>query len=124
MSKVAKDKNYIRPKLNEDKIHEIEEGRHPLLEILTENFVQNNFYSGDNYPHMKIITGPNASGKSVYLKQIGLLIYLAHIGSFIPAKSANIGMIHSMHSRIHSTESVAIRLSAFMIDLSQVLFIY
>lgn len=121
ISKVAKDKLYVRPQLNENKIHEIEEGRHPLLELLSDNFVSNNYHSGGKHSHVKLITGPNASGKSVFLKQIGLIVYLAHVGCFVPAKRANIGMIHSLHTRIHATESASIRLSAFMIDLSQVI---
>lgn len=117
---VAKEKGYIRPKLNENNIHEIKESRHPLLESLYNNYVSNDFYSGGNHSHIKIITGPNSSGKSVYLKQTGLLIYMAHIGSFVPAEEANIGMIVSIHTRIHTTESAAVRLSSLMIDLTQV----
>ena len=85
------------------------------------NFESNDFFSGNNYSHIKIITGPNGSGKSVYLKEVALVIYLAHVGSYVPARVANIGMMHSIHSRMQATESASVRLSAFMIDAIQVL---
>ena len=120
MAKVAKEKNYTRPKLNTDNIIEIKEGRHALLEIENQNYVSNDYYSGGNHTCVKIITGPNASGKSIYLKQSTLTVYMAHVGSYVPANSANICIIYSIHTRMHTTESASVRLSAFMIDLSQV----
>ncbi|KAG5894164.1 hypothetical protein JTB14_001860 [Gonioctena quinquepunctata] len=119
MAVICAQNTYIRPQLNNENYFEIEESRHPLMEHLLAQFQSNDFYSGGKYSHMKIITGPNGSGKSVYLKQIALVVYLAHIGSYVPAKSANIGMMKSIHCRIHTTESAAVRLSAFMIDITQ-----
>ncbi|KAK4882098.1 hypothetical protein RN001_005417 [Aquatica leii] len=119
ISRVVKEKDYVRPSLNINSTHEIEDGRHPLLELLNNNFVPNNFYSGGNYSRMKILTGPNNGGKSVFLKQTALIIYLAHVGCYVPAKKANIGIVHSIHSRIHAAESAGVNLSAFMLDLSQ-----
>lgn len=115
MSKVSAQNNYIRPSLNNENIHEIQDCRHPLLELVS-NYECNDFYSGGNSSHIKIVTGPNGSGKTIFLKTVALTIYLAHIGSYVPAKTANIGMMHSIHTRMHSTESVSVRLSAFMID--------
>lgn len=66
------------------------------------------------------IAGPNGSGKSIYLKQIALITFLAHIGSYVPAEYANIGLTKSIHSRLQTTESASVRLSAFMIDITQV----
>lgn len=120
MAVTAAQNMYVRPKLNEQNVFEIEEGRHPLMEHVVTQFQQNNFYSGGKYSHMKIVTGPNGSGKSMYLKQIALIVFLAHVGSYVPAKSANISLVHSIHSRMQATESAAVRLSAFMIDVSQV----
>ena len=70
---------------------------------------------------MKVLTGPNASGKSVYLKQVGLIVFLAHIGSFVPAEGAKIGLVDRVFSRIQTRESVTVALSTFMIDLNQVI---
>lgn len=67
-----------------------------------------------------LVIGPNGSGKSVFLKQVALVIFLGHIGSYVPAEEASIGMVKSIHSRLQTTESVSVRLSSFMIDISQV----
>ncbi|KAL3267858.1 hypothetical protein HHI36_006999 [Cryptolaemus montrouzieri] len=119
LAKVAEEKNFVKPTLNNDRIQEIEEARHPLMEDMFPGFVSNDFLSGGKHSRMKIITGPNGSGKSIYLKQTGIIIYLAHIGSYVPVKRANIGMVHSIHFRI-ATESVSVRLSSFMIDVTQI----
>ncbi|KAJ8964564.1 hypothetical protein NQ314_004868 [Rhamnusium bicolor] len=120
MAITASQNMYVRPSLNNDSIFEIEDSRHLLMEHIITQFQPNSFYSGGNYSHMKIITGPNGSGKSVYLKQIALIVFLAHVGSYVPAKNANIGVVHSIHSRMQATESASVRLSAFMIDVSQI----
>jgi DNA mismatch repair protein MSH5 len=67
---VAKENNYTRPELTQERVLEIEEGRHPLQELCVDDFVPNDTFSGDQHSLMKIITGPNSSGKSVYLKQV------------------------------------------------------
>jgi len=69
---------------------------------------------------VKLITGPNSSGKSVYLKQVGLIVFLAHIGSFIPADSATIGVVDRIFSRISSRETVSLAQSTFLIDVNQI----
>lgn len=111
--------NYVRPHLNNDNVHEIIDSRHPLLELIAP-FEVNDFKSGGPHTHIKIVTGPNGSGKSIFLKQIALVIYFAHIGAYVPAKKATISMVHSIHSRMQATESASVRLSAFMIDVIQV----
>ncbi|KNC72699.1 hypothetical protein SARC_14740, partial [Sphaeroforma arctica JP610] len=80
-----------RPEMSDVPILNIDEGRHPLQELCTDNFIPNDTRMSPTETQMHIITGPNASGKSIYLKQLGILTYLAHVGSFIPAKSAQIG---------------------------------
>ncbi|KAK9890839.1 hypothetical protein WA026_012185 [Henosepilachna vigintioctopunctata] len=119
LAKASEEKSFVKPILNDNKIQEIKGGRHPLIEEMFPGFVSNDFYSGGRHSHIKIITGANGSGKSIYLKQIGIIIYLAHIGSYVPAQSANIGVVHSIHFRT-ATESVSVRLSAFMLDVAQV----
>lgn len=120
LAKVAKENNYVRPLLNSNNTHEIEESWHPLLNNFSNTFVPNDYRSYENSGRIKIITGPNASGKSVYLKQIAIIIYLAHIGSFLPAKKASIGMLYSIQCRLHTTESASVRMSSFMIDMREV----
>lgn len=110
----------MRPDLNSDNVHNIQDGKHPLVEDCTSGFVGNDYCSGGKHSNIKLITGPNASGKTVYLKQTAIILYLAHVGSFVPAKRASVGMLHSIHCRLHATESAALRLSAFTIDVQQV----
>lgn len=120
MAKVAELNNYVCPTINTENIHDIRDARHPLLELGCSHYEPNSFRSGGQHPKVKVLTGPNASGKSVYLKQTALIIFLAHVGSFVPATRANIAVVHSIHSRMGAKESAAVRLSAFMIDLTQV----
>lgn len=90
--------------------------RHPGLEPLQQNQVQDQTKG----PSMLIMTGPNYSGKSIYIRQIALIVYLAHVGSFIPAHRASIGLTDKILTRIATTETVSRVQSAFMIDLQQV----
>lgn len=108
----------------------IEGGRHPLQELTVPSFVPNDTTliggPGDDSsitttgPSMLIMTGPNYSGKSVLLKQIAVIVYLAHIGSFVPCEKATIGLTDKILTRIATRESVSRAQSAFMIDLQQV----
>ncbi|KAI5738959.1 hypothetical protein M8J77_013235 [Diaphorina citri] len=95
---------------------QIKEGRHPLQELNVESFVPNDFQS----QRIHILTGPNACGKSVYLKQVALITYLAHLGSYVPAREAKINIVDHIHCRINTAESTEHHLSAFMTDLRQV----
>ncbi|XP_022087928.1 mutS protein homolog 5-like isoform X2 [Acanthaster planci] len=119
LAAAARDQNYIRPDLTEDNIIHISGGRHPLQELCVTPFVPNDTFSGDKYGKMKFLTGPNASGKSVYLKQVGLIAFMSHIGSFVPAEGATIGMLDGIYTRVHTLESVSVGLSTFMIDINQ-----
>uniref|UniRef100_A0A674EEL8 MutS protein homolog 5 n=1 Tax=Salmo trutta TaxID=8032 RepID=A0A674EEL8_SALTR len=93
--------------------------RHPLLELCSPMFVSNSFLSSETLGRVKIITGPNSSGKSIYLKQVGLIVFMALIGSDVPAKEAEIGLVDGIFTRMQSRESVSVGLSTFMIDLNQ-----
>lgn len=119
MAKTCQQNNYVKPELNNQRIYEIEKSRHPLMEQILTSFEANSFTSGGEYSHIKIITGANGSGKSIYLKQIVLTVYLAHIGCYVPAKRANIGLVDSIHCCLHTTESAAVRLSSFMLDITK-----
>ncbi|XP_022252966.1 mutS protein homolog 5-like isoform X2 [Limulus polyphemus] len=116
---VAKEFNYTKPELTNENIVCIKGGRHPLQELCVTTFVPNDTNTGPSSGKMVIMTGPNASGKSVYLKQIALIVFMAHIGSFVPADSARVGIMDHILSRIHTRESVSLGLSTFMIDLNQ-----
>ncbi|XP_013398574.1 mutS protein homolog 5 [Lingula anatina] len=116
----AREYNYVRPELTTENIIVIQSGRHPLQELCCSPFVPNATMSGGDHGKMKVLTGPNASGKSVYLKQVALITFLAHIGSYVPAESARIGLLDRIFSRIKTMESVSVGLSTFMIDLNQV----
>ncbi|XP_043255109.1 mutS protein homolog 5-like [Colletes gigas] len=118
-SKVARDYNYARPVVTESKIIDIREGRHPLLECLT-TFVPNDIRSGNGGSLIKVVTGPNSCGKSVYLKQIGLVVFMAHIGSYVPAKSATVGTVARILTQMSSTESIGLYASSFLQNLRQI----
>ena len=116
MAKVACEFNYSRPVLHEHDRIEIRKGRHPLAERDIDNFVPNDTYNVNK--KVKILTGPNACGKSIYLKQVGIIVYLAQIGTFVPAEYASIGLVDKIFARNFATESVASGLSSFMTDLN------
>eukprot|EP00118_Oscarella_pearsei_P012511 m.92641 g.92641 ORF g.92641 m.92641 type:complete len:572 (+) comp36749_c0_seq10:12-1727(+) len=115
----ARENNYVKPMCTEENVLRIIKGRHPLQELCTNPFVPNDVIVDASCQRMKVLTGPNASGKSVYLKQVALIVYMAHVGSFVPAESALIGLTDRIFTRIHTRESVSIGLSTFMIDLNQ-----
>ncbi|KAE9419165.1 hypothetical protein Angca_009843, partial [Angiostrongylus cantonensis] len=117
---VARQHGWNRPKFIEESIIDASRVAHPLLQMSTEKFVTNPVSSGGNYSKIKVLTGPNASGKSVYLKQVGLLVYLAHIGSFVPAEVAHMGTVDRIISRIYTTDSVLDGMSTFAKDLDQI----
>lgn len=122
-----------RPRMTEANVIDIKGGRHLLQELTVPSFIANDtLLHGANEaddesgnatlqegPSMVILTGPNYSGKSVYLKQVALITLMAHAGSFVPAESATIGMTDKILTRISTRESVSRAQSAFMIDLQQ-----
>ncbi|KYN27043.1 MutS protein like protein 5, partial [Trachymyrmex cornetzi] len=116
---VAREYNYVKPNMMDRQIIAIEQGRHPLQEFLT-TFVPNDTYSGDGKSLVKILTGPNASGKSTYLKQVALIVFMAHIGCFVPAKSATIGIVTHILTQITSVDSIALNTSMFLQDMRQI----
>lgn len=121
ISQAAIDMNFNRPKLNCQGTINICEGRHPLYELITRSFVPNDYYSNNQSSKTMIIFGQNGSGKTVYLKQICLIIFLAHIGSFVPAKSAEIQVVDKIFTRIRTPESISTQLSSFKLDLNQMI---
>ncbi|XP_029694056.1 mutS protein homolog 5 isoform X3 [Takifugu rubripes] len=120
MSSASQEYGYTSPKLTNHKRITVMEARHPLLELCSPVFVPNSFRSLDSQGRVKVITGPNSSGKSIYLKQVGLIVFMALIGSDVPAKEAEVGLVDGIYTRMQSRESVSVGLSTFMIDLNQV----
>ncbi|KAK1603133.1 hypothetical protein QYE76_008002 [Lolium multiflorum] len=115
---VARQNNYVRPILTEDSILEIQNGRHVLQEMTIDTFVPNDTKMR-SAGRINIITGPNYSGKSIYIKQVALVVFLAHIGSFVPADSAVVGLTDRIFCAMGS-KSMTTEQSTFMIDLHQV----
>uniref|UniRef100_A0A3Q1IBI1 DNA mismatch repair proteins mutS family domain-containing protein n=1 Tax=Anabas testudineus TaxID=64144 RepID=A0A3Q1IBI1_ANATE len=118
MSSASQEFGYVSPKLYCSVLNHFLR-RHPLLELCSPVFVANSFQSSESQDRVKIITGPNSSGKSIYLKQVGLIVFMALIGSDVPAKEADIGLVDGIFTRMQSRESVSVGLSTFMIDLNQ-----
>ncbi|XP_053237896.1 mutS protein homolog 5 [Podarcis raffonei] len=117
---MARENGYIRPCFSHSHMIRIKDGRHPLMELCAKTFFPNSAESTETHGRIKILTGPNSSGKSVYLKQVGIITFMALIGSYVPAAEAEIGAVDGIYTRIHSRESVSLGLSTFMIDLNQV----
>uniref|UniRef100_A0A2K5MC87 MutS protein homolog 5 n=1 Tax=Cercocebus atys TaxID=9531 RepID=A0A2K5MC87_CERAT len=121
LASAARDYGYSRPRYSPQVLGvRIQNGRHPLMELCARTFVPNSTECGGDKGRVKVITGPNSSGKSIYLKQVGLITFMALVGSFVPAEEAEIGAVDAIFTRIHSCESISLGLSTFMIDLNQV----
>ncbi|KAL0215097.1 hypothetical protein P9112_007281 [Eukaryota sp. TZLM1-RC] len=120
MASIAVENRYCKPELVTDNVIEITEGRHPLAESCLDVFVPNSTRLSPHTHSMQVITGPNYSGKSIYLKQIGLIVFMAQIGSFVPAKSAKIGLVDLIDSRIRTDDSMNVVESSFILDCQQV----
>ncbi|CAJ0965962.1 unnamed protein product [Ranitomeya imitator] len=119
MAVSARENGYVRPCYTSNNIINIKEGRHPLMVFCSGTFVPNPTETGEQEKRIKIVTGPNSCGKSVYLKQVGLIVFMAMVGSYVPASYAEIGPIDGIFTRLQTRESVSLGLSTFMIDLNQ-----
>ena len=122
LSLVAERNRYVRPSLNEKGVIDIRDGRHPVVEQMTDHdmFIANDTYL-DNQKHcIAIITGPNMAGKSTYMRQTALIVLLAQIGSFVPAKTANIGIVDRIFTRVGASDDLASGQSTFMVEMNEV----
>uniref|UniRef100_A0A915PN94 DNA mismatch repair proteins mutS family domain-containing protein n=1 Tax=Setaria digitata TaxID=48799 RepID=A0A915PN94_9BILA len=116
----AREYNWHCPRYINEAVIDVDDGRHAITELLsTSKFVPNPIRSGGAQTKVKILMGPNASGKSIYLKQIGIIVFLAHIGSFVPAKNAIVGPVDRIITRMHTVDCVLDGMSTFATDLSQ-----
>ena len=118
LAEVASFRNYHRPKVNaEDKI-KIMEGRHPVIEIANEEpFIPNDTYLDIDEDQILIVTGPNMGGKSTYLRQVAIICILAQMGSFVPAREAEIGVVDRIFTRIGAMDFLSIGQSTFMVEM-------
>ena len=122
LSLTAERNRYVRPKLNEKGMIDIKEGRHPVVEqmICNEMFISNDTYLDNNHHCISIITGPNMAGKSTYMRQSALIVLMAQLGSFVPAKSANIGIVDRIFTRVGASDDLASGQSTFMVEMNEV----
>ena len=119
---VAERSNYVRPKINEQVVIDIKDGRHPVVEKMIPNdmFISNDTYLDDKKQRISIITGPNMAGKSTYMRQAALIVLMAQLGSFVPASSANIGLVDRIFTRVGASDDLASGQSTFMVEMTEV----
>lgn len=122
LSEAADRYGYVRPQLTRDATIEIAGGRHPVVEhqITTGAFVDNDTLLSTNEYQLHIITGPNMSGKSTYLRQVALIVLMAQVGSFVPARSAKIGVVDRIFTRVGLHDDLSSGQSTFMVEMLEV----
>jgi len=122
LSIVATERNYVKPIIDKtSSVIEIIDGRHPVVEAIgKDDFVPNDTMLNNSDCRTMIITGPNMAGKSTYMRQVALITLMAHIGSFVPAKSAKIGLTDRIFTRIGASDDVAFGQSTFMVEMTEV----
>ena len=121
-AKTALSNNYVCPVMNNTSVIDITEGRHPVVELLLDGapFVPNDTYMDCGDDRCSIITGPNMAGKSTYMRQVALICLMAQIGSFVPAKRAELSIIDSIFTRVGASDDLATGQSTFMVEMNEV----
>ncbi len=122
LADVAVSQKYVRPDVNDSDTLIIEEGRHPVIEQLLpagEQYIPNSVRLDTKEQQILIITGPNMSGKSSYLRQAGLIVLLAHIGSFVPAKKAVVGLADNIFTRVGASDNITSGESTFLVEMHE-----
>lgn len=121
LASVARDYDYVKPEMNEEGRLHIVEGRHPIVErtVTDAPFVPNDVQMDTQDNRMLIITGPNMAGKSTYMRQVALITLMAHIGSFVPAREAQISLCDRIFTRIGASDDLAGGQSTFMVEMSE-----
>ncbi|NLN19473.1 MAG: DNA mismatch repair protein MutS [Firmicutes bacterium] len=122
LAQVARDRHYVRPRINTAGRLSIKAGRHPVVEAVLDDgsFVPNDIHMDAAKRQIMILTGPNMAGKSTYLRQTTLLVLLAHIGSFVPAESADITLVDRIFTRVGASDDLATGQSTFMVEMNEV----
>ena len=119
---VADKNRYVRPKINTRGVIDIRGGRHPVVENMISNdmFISNDTYLDNGANRISIITGPNMAGKSTYMRQTALIVLMAQVGSFVPADSADIGIVDRIFTRVGASDDLASGQSTFMVEMNEV----
>ncbi len=119
---IAERNNYVRPSINTQGVIQIQEGRHPVVEKMIDHdlFITNDTFLNNKKKRISIITGPNMAGKSTYMRQTALIVLMAQIGCFVPAKSANIGIVDRIFTRVGASDDLASGQSTFMVEMTEV----
>ncbi len=122
LSLAAEQNHYVRPALNEKGLINIKDGRHPVVEKMIDHdmFIPNDTYLDNNSHQIAVITGPNMAGKSTFMRQTALIVLMAQIGSFVPARSAQIGVVDRIFTRVGASDDLASGQSTFMVEMSEV----
>lgn len=122
LSVVAQRNNYVRPTVNTKGVIDIKNGRHPVVEKMINNdmFIANDTYLDNGSKRVSVITGPNMAGKSTYMRQTALIVLMAQIGSFVPAKKAKIGVVDRIFTRVGASDDLASGQSTFMVEMTEV----
>jgi DNA mismatch repair protein MutS len=118
----ATQNNYVKPEVSNDLVLSITEGRHPVIEKLLppgEQYVSNDIYLDDQTQQIIVITGPNMSGKSAVLRQTALIVILAQIGCYVPAKHAQIGLVDKVFTRVGASDNINSGESTFMVEMNE-----
>ncbi|MCC5942466.1 MAG: DNA mismatch repair protein MutS [Balneolaceae bacterium] len=121
-AEVAFRNNYVRPEINTGDIIDVKKGRHPVVEktlAAGEPFIPNDIYLDNSEHQILIITGPNMAGKSIILRQTGLLVLMAQLGSFVPAEKATIGMVDKIFTRVGASDNLAAGESTFLVEMNE-----
>lgn len=122
LSLVSERNHYVRPKLNEKGVIDIKDGRHPVVEQMITNdmFIANDTFLDNGSHCISVITGPNMAGKSTYMRQTALIVLMAQIGCFVPARTANIGIVDRIFTRVGASDDLASGQSTFMVEMNEV----
>ncbi len=119
---ISTENNYIRPELNDSRVLDITEGRHPVIEKqlpVGESYVPNDLVLDTEDQQIIILTGPNMSGKSALLRQTALIVLMAQTGCFVPAKAAKIGMVDKIFTRVGASDNISLGESTFMVEMNE-----
>jgi DNA mismatch repair protein MutS len=121
LAQLAEDENYARPRVTAGDELIIRDGRHPVVEALLgrQSFVPNDTVMATDARRIQLITGPNMAGKSTYIRQVGLIVLLAQMGSFVPAREATIGLVDRIFTRVGASDSLAGGESTFMVEMNE-----
>ena len=119
---VADEQNYVKPEVDSSGVIDIKEGRHAVIEKIlpSGSFVENDTYLDKEENRLSIITGPNMAGKSTYMRQVALITLMAQVGSFVPAKSARIGVVDKIFTRVGASDDLSMGQSTFMVEMMEV----